>query len=630
MKTIAKKKIWKYLVWLGSFLIAAGVTAGLVSENWGLIPLVLIITGTVVIGLWLIWQNQQNNWWARRSTQASTNALFATLAVLAILGLVNFLGTRYNWRTDLTETKLFTLSPQSRELVRSLETPVKVWVFDANQNPLDRDLLEDYRRQNPKFKFEYVDPRGRPGLTRKFGVKEDGEVYLESGDKRQLVQVVSQQEPLSEIKVTNSLQQVTNLGSAKVYFLQGHGEHPISGNEEGISQAIKALSDRTYTTLPLNLAENKGVPQDATVVALVGPKRALFESEVNALRQFLNRGGNLLIAIDPSIDPKLNSLFAEWGIRLDNRLVVDVSGSVGLGPATPLVREYGKHPITKDFGNGISFYPLARAIDITPVAGVEATPLLLTKPYPDSWAESDLESEDLKFNPESDRKGPLTLGVALRKKLAATPPTQPNSIPTPTASPTPTTQASPAATTKATSKPTSSPTTQAKANPSPSAKPTATASPTPTTQASAKPTATASPTPTTQASPTPTATASPTPTTQASPTPTATASPTTQAQGSSPPPTSPTATESRMVVIGNSGFIVNNLFEQQLNKDVFLNSVTWLSQQDRQPLSISPKEVRNRRINLTSAQANLLEISSLFVLPLIGLLAAGLLWWIRR
>ncbi|MUG99652.1 ABC transporter [Scytonema sp. UIC 10036] len=600
MKTIAKKKIWKYLVWLGPFLLTAGVTVGLVSENWGLLPLVLIIAGTIVIGLWLIWQNQQNNWWGRRSTQASTNALFATLAVLAILGLVNFLGTRYNWRTDLTETKLFTLSPQSRELVRSLETPVKVWVFDANQNPLDRDLLEDYRRQSPKFKFEYVDPRNRPGLTRKFGVKEDGEVYLESGDKRQLVQVVSPQEPLSEIKVTNSLQQVINLNSAKVYFLQGHGEHQISGNEEGLSQAIKALSDKAYTTVPLNLAEKSSVPQDATVVVIAGPKRALFESEVNALRQFLNRGGNLLLMIDPSIDPKLNSLFAEWGIKLDNRLAVDVSGSVGLGPAAPLVREYGKHPITKDFGNGISFYPLSRPIDTVPVAGVEATPLLLTKPYPDSWGESDLESEDLKFNPESDRKGPLTLGVALRRKLTATPPTQPSPISTPTASPTPATQASPAATTKPTSGPTPSPTTQAKASPTPGPKPT--------------PTATASPTPATPASPTPTATASPTPATQTSPTPT----------------TSPTATESRMVVIGNSGFAVNNLFEQQLNKDVFLNSVTWLSQQDSQPLSISPKEIRNRRINLTTAQANLLEISSLFVLPLIGLLAAALLWWVRR
>jgi ABC-type uncharacterized transport system involved in gliding motility auxiliary subunit len=599
MKTIAKKKVWKYSIWLGLFLMTAGVTAGLVSENWGLLPLVFIIAGAVVIGGWLIWQNQQNNWWGRRSTQTSTNALFATLAFLAILGLINFLGTRYNWRTDLTETKLFTLSPQSRELVRSLETPVKVWVFDANQTPLDRDLLENYRRQNPKFNFEYVDPRGRPGLTRKFGVKEDGEVYLESGEKRQLVQVVSQQEPLSEIKVTNSLQQMTNLSSAKVYFLQGHGEHQISGSEEGISQAIKALSDRTYTTLPLNLAEKSSVPQDANVVVIAGPKRALFESEVNALRQFLNRGGNLLLMIDPSIDPKLNSLFAEWGIKLDNRLVVDVSGSVGLGPAAPLVREYGKHPISKDFGNGISFYPLARPIDIVPVPGVQATPLLITKPYPDSWAESDLESENLKFNPESDRKGPLTLGVALTRKLTATSPTQTNPSPTPTASLKPTTQASP----------------------------------TP----GSKPTPTASPKPTTQATSTPTATASPKPTTQATSTPTATASPTTQAQGNPSsvptPPTpnaSPTATESRMVVIGNSGFAVNNLFEQQLNKDVFLNSVTWLSQQDRQPLSISPKEVKNRRINLTTAQANLLEISSLFVLPLIGLLAAGLLWWVRR
>ncbi|WP_460206892.1 Gldg family protein [Scytonema sp. NUACC21] len=592
MKTIAKKKLWKYLVWLGPFLIAAGLTAGFVAENWGPIPLVLIITGTVIIGLWLVWQSQQNNWWGRRSTQASTNALFATLAVLAILGLVNFLGTRYNFRADLTETQLFTLSPQSRELVRSLEVPVKVWVFNVNQDPQDRDLLENYRRQSPKFKFEYVDPRARPGLTRKFGVKEDGEVYLESGDKRQLVQVVAPQEPLSELKLTNSLQQITNFNSAKVYFLQGHGEHQLSGNEEGISQAIKSLGDRSYTTSPLNLAEKSSVPQDATIIVIAGPKRGLFESEVNALRQYLNRGGNLLLMIDPSIDPKLNSLFAEWGIKLDNRLAVDVSGSVGLGPAAPLVREYGKHPITKDFGNGISFYPLARPIDTVPVAGVEVSPLLITKPYPDSWAESDLESEDLKFNPESDRKGPLTLGVALRRKLTAAPQIQPNPTPTPTASPTPATKASPT--------------------------PTPTASPTPGTQVSStpnvKPTPTNSPTTQAKITPTPTPTATPSPTTQASPTPSLTPSP----------------TESRMVVIGNSAFAVNNLFEQQLNKDVFLNSVTWLSQQDRQPLSISPKEASNRRINLTTAQANLLEISSLFVLPLIGLLAAALLWWIRR
>ncbi|WP_026082773.1 GldG family protein [Mastigocladopsis repens] len=586
MKTIAKRNPWKFLFWFGPFLVAAGLTSGLVSNNWGLIPLTLIILGTVIIGLWLVWQNQQNHWWGQRSTQAGTNALVATLAVLAILGFINFLGTRYHTRVDLTETKLFTLAPQSRELVRSLQVPTKVWVFDVNQDPVDRDLLENYRRQSSKFNFEYVDPQGRPGLARKFGVKDYGEVYLESGDRRQLVQVVGRTERLSEVRLTNRLQQIISLSTAKVYFLQGHGEHQLSGGEGAISQAVQALNDKNYTTSALNLAEKSSVPQDAAVVIVAGPKRSLFESEIKALRDYLNRGGNLLLMIDPNTDPKLESLLAEWGVKLENRLAVDVSGNVGLGPAAPLVTQYGKHPITKDFGNGISFYPLARPIDTTPVTGIEATPLLLTKPYPNSWAESDQESENLQFNPQSDRKGPLTLGVALTRKPSAQSETKSNPTPTPTAA-----------------------TTQTPASPTPNAKPTATPT-APKTESKASPTPTAKPT----ATPTTAGTTE----TKASPTPTA-----------SPTPSTPSA-ESRMIVLGNSDFAINGLFDKQLNGDVFLNSVTWLSQQDRQPLSISPKEAKDRRINLSAAQANLLELSSLLILPLIGLVAAAILWWLRR
>ncbi len=542
MKIVAKKKLWKYLFWLGPFLITVGLTVGLVSEQWTLIPLAFLITGIAISGLWIIWQSYQTNWWKRRSTQAGTNALVATLAVLAILGLINFLGTRYHLRADLTETQLFTLAPQSRELVRVLPQLVKVWVFDINQNPQDRELLENYQRQSSKFKFEYIDPQTRPGIAEKFGVKDYGEVYLESGDKRQLVQTVNQNERLSEVRLTSRLQQLTNSTTVKVYLLQGHGEHQLSAGKSSISQAVQGLGDKNYTTAPLNLAETSKVPQDAAVVIVAGPKRELFEGEVKALQEYLNRGGNLLLMIDPNTDPKLDSLLQEWGVRLDNRLAVDVSGEsvVGLGPAAPLVTEYGQHPITKDFGNGNSFYPVARPLEITSVPGVEATPLLRTKPYPSSWAESDLQSEKLEFNADKDLKGPLTLGVALTRKLPV------KSTSTPQASPTP------------------SPTTQAKASPSP------------------------------------------------------------------PTPSSQTATESRLVVLGNSNFATDGLFQKQLNGDVFLNSVTWLNQQDQQPLSIRPKEPKNRRITITTTQGNLLILSSLLVLPLIGFAAAVIIWWKRR
>jgi ABC-type uncharacterized transport system involved in gliding motility auxiliary subunit len=539
MKTIAKKKknYWQYVFWLGPFLVLMGLSASIVSGTWGLIPLGLLISGIVLCILWLLFQAYASRWWGRRSTQAGANALMATLAVLVILGLVNFLATRYSTRVDYTETGLYTLAPESRQLVNNLSEPIKVWVFDRNQNPQDRELLENYRRQGSQFSYEYVDPQARPGLAQQFGVKQFGDVYIEAGKQRRLVQTVNEQERLSEVQLTNKVQQIASDRTTKVYFLQGHGETPIAGEQQaGLSQAIGALADKNFTTEPLNLAQQPTVPKDAAVVVVAGPKRVLFDREEKALSEYLNQGGSLLLMLDPNTNPGLDSLLKNWGITLDKRLIVDPQGAaVGLGPAVPLVTSYGQHPITKDFGNGISFYRGARPIESQAVVGVRATPILVTSPQ--SWAESDLENKDLQFNPQSDRQGPLTLGIALSRRVEAKSESQQP---------------------------------EAKSSPNPSASPT-------------------------------------------------------PAEKSEPKPD-----EARLVVVGNSEFATNGLFEQQLNGDVFLNSVSWLSNQNQQLLSIRPKEAKNRRINLTQQQVTILWWTPLIFVPLIGFSASVLLWWLRR
>jgi ABC-type uncharacterized transport system involved in gliding motility auxiliary subunit len=551
-----KNKLWKLVFWLGPFFLAAGLTVGLISEKWRIIPLLLIIIGLIICGLWVIVQSQQNKWWQKRSTQSGTNAFVATLSVLVILGLINFLGIRYHLRLDLTDSQLFTLSPQSRELVSNLPETMKVWLFSKEQNIQDRELLDNYHRQSNKFKFEYVDPQLKPGIAEKFGVKDYGEVYLEFQNKRQVVQIISENERLSEVKLTARLQQITSSKTAKIYFLQGHGEHPLSASKGAISQAIQGLIDKNFITSGLNLAEQPQVPDDAAVIVVAGPQKELLIGEVTALQNYLNRGGNLLLMIDPNTNPKIDTILKDWGVRLDNRLAIDTSGAnLQLGPAAILVTEYGQHPITKDFGKNISVYPLTRPLEIDSVSGIESMALLKTKPYPSSWAESDQKSEKLEFNEGKDLKGPLTLGVALTRKLSNQ--TSPTPIPT------------------------------------------------------------NSPTPIPTNSPTPIPTNSPTPIPTNSPTPIPTNSPA-------------KAKESRLVVFGNSNFAVDGLFGQQLNGDVFLNSVSWLSQQDQQLLSIRPKEPKNRRIIISTFQANLLTISALFLLPLIGLVTGFIIWWKRR
>ena len=88
--------------------------------------------------------------------------------------------------------------------------------------------------------------------------------------------------------------------------------------------------------------------------------------------------------------------------------------------------------------------------------------------------------------------------------------------------------------------------------------------------------------------------------------------------------------QARLVVIGNATFAADSFFDQQLNGDVFLNSVTWLSNLDDTILSIRPKEITNRRIVMTVSQQVLVIVLALLIFPLTGLIGAGITWFRRR
>ncbi|WP_449416552.1 GldG family protein [Phormidium nigroviride] len=601
------KKNWKYTFLLGPALIIAGITAGFIAGSWQPIPLGIIIAGLVIIGLWLLYAAYQQNFWGRRSTQVSSNAIAATLSILLILALINFLAARYATRLDVTESQQFTLAPQTQQVLRNLPQPVKLWVFDPTQNPRVREFLENYQKESRgKFTFEFVDPLTEPGKAQEYAINGLGEYQLESGSKRLLIQkgVVVGFNPSqipTEAKLTNGLEEILSTRSPKVYFLQGNGERAIQEGQGGLFEAEKSLKDKNYTTAVINLKESINVPQDADAVIVAGPQKAFSEEEVKALTAYLDRGGSLMLMLDltpNNASTGLDSLLKDWGVTLDKSLAIDPSGEgqrYGLGATVPLVKRYGDHPITQSFGAGTSFYPLARPLETTTVTGIEQKPLVWTSD--ESWAESDLSNSRLEFDPKSDRQGPLLLGVALTRSAATT--TQATPTPSPTSSPT--------------TSPTSSPTT------SPEASPTTSPTSSPTTSPEASPTS--SPTSSPTASPTNSPTTSP----EASPT----SSPTTSSPSPSPSPSPSSAKESRMVVLGNSQFATNGWFEQQLNGDVFINSVSWLSKPDQKILSISPKKVTNRRINMSLVQAAGLVIAWL-VWPLIGLAIAAFLWWRRR
>ncbi|OLP17173.1 hypothetical protein BST81_17645 [Leptolyngbya sp. 'hensonii'] len=554
MKLLLKyRKYLTVLFWLGPCLLVMGGSAGLVAGSWGAIPIGLMLGGGTIVTLWLVLQTMASpQFWGRRSTLAGTNAIVATLALLVILGLVNSLAVRFPMRVDLTESKVFTLAPQSIQVLQRLKRPVKVVVFGSEPDPRVRALLEEYDRQDRanRFSFTFVNPQAQPQMAAEFELNEQANegVYLQSGARKQFVQSL-RMEPLSEGRLTNQMEQIATDTTTKVYFLQGHGEAQPQPGQGGYSQAAALLAEKNLTVELLNLAQQPQVPREAAVVVVAGPSQPLQTGEVKALEAYLDRGGSLLLLLDPKANVKLDPLLKTWGVILDDRLAVNASRqqAAGFGPAASVINQYGDHPITKAFRNSFSIYPFARPLELTPVPEVQQIPLLITGEQ--TWAESDLKNPKLELNPQAgDRPGPLLLGVALSRPASVL-------VPSP----------------------------QQTATPAPTPRPGSTPVP-----AGALPwnvTADRGPT---------------------------------------------QAPEARIVVIGNSSFAADGLFGQYVNGDLFLNAVSWLSKRDDPVLSISPKDVKNRRIVLTWGQTSLLYLLVLGVLPLLGFSTAAIVWWQRR
>ena len=89
-----------------------------------------------------------------------------------------------------------------------------------------------------------------------------------------------------------------------------------------------------------------------------------------------------------------------------------------------------------------------------------------------------------------------------------------------------------------------------------------------------------------------------------------------------------TRDKTRVVAFGTSLLAANEYIRLQGNRDFFLNTVSWLAEQEDQ-ISIRPKDAKQTPVFLSSQQETFVRVMSLVVVP--GLfLAAGIVAVVRR
>jgi ABC-type uncharacterized transport system involved in gliding motility auxiliary subunit len=353
-----------------------------------------------------------------RSTKYGTNMVVYSALFIALLVGVNWLGVRYNKRYDLTESGVFTLSPQAQSVLASVQQDVELQAFlEGGHDPEIESLLESFSYASPRVKTTLIDPDKQPELTEKYGVRAYRTVRVAYGD-----QATTVSQP-SEETITNALIKVTKQTKQTACFVEGEGEPDIDDQQSarGFALAKEALVNENYEVKKLLLVQEGKVPEDCTILVVAAPERPLLQQQVDAVSAFLKKGGKAVFMLPPREGDALAPLLAEFGVKLGNDAVVDQVVRLFQGPQlglNPIVSTYGAHPITKDLKERTVF-PLTRS-----VSEGEAKPGLtvvsIAKTSSSSWAETDLTSlfdKQTARLEESDVKGPVSIAVAVTADL---------------------------------------------------------------------------------------------------------------------------------------------------------------------------------------------------------------------
>jgi ABC-type uncharacterized transport system involved in gliding motility auxiliary subunit len=375
-------------------------------------------------------------WVKARQTKYAAYAGTYALVVLAVLVALNFLANRYDKSYDSTSNKQFSLSDQTKKIVKGLKTDTQLTFFGSQQEFQGaRDVLDRYASLSPKVHAAYVDPERKPQQAKAAGFRSDAQVIADNGARRESAK------SLSEEEITGAILRSTKSAERNVCMLSAAGEHSIDDSDAGGYSIFKQLLERdnykvrTETLKPAAVNPAKPlaigqapeqvtveVPRDCTILVVAGPKSDYPEPTVNAIKAYVEGGGRALFLLDtplrlgdsepPSDNEELLKLLASWGVTANKDLVLDLSGIgriFNLGPEIPFIAEYDSHPITAPLTRVPTAYPLSRSLETKSTDKTTVSKLVETRE--DSIATTAIGPHGA-VDPKKGRKGPLGLAVA--------------------------------------------------------------------------------------------------------------------------------------------------------------------------------------------------------------------------
>jgi ABC-type uncharacterized transport system involved in gliding motility auxiliary subunit len=316
-----------------------------------------------------------------------------TLLVIAVVGMVNYLATRFYHRFYLSSQTQMELSSRTLAVLSSVTNHVDVTLYydrmpdDAHPN-FYQDvlaLLNEYRAANKNISIRTVDYVRDPGQAevvkakyrQYFGSQSDkdlvifdsaGRVKVFPGDllirykseltgshpradNSQTPELEFERKPVAfngQQAFTSILLALANPQPLKAYFLFGQGERSLSGSDNvGYQKFAEVLGQNYVSVTNFDWGGSTPIPMDCNLLIIAGPTTPFDQSQLQQIAAYLREGGRLLVLFNYAArgPTGLEGILQSWGVGVMDDIVQDFKQSTTSGGYDMIVDQFRNHPV---------------------------------------------------------------------------------------------------------------------------------------------------------------------------------------------------------------------------------------------------------------------------------------------
>jgi hypothetical protein len=202
----------------------------------------------------------------------------------------------------------------TRKIVRNLDKPIEVAIFFPSGNDVREQVDEyfkDLGKESGQLTVSHYDFDINPVKAKELGVSTNGIlVFVRGGRHEQLGLQTNMEQARNALRTLDKEVQQRLMMVVKptktVMITQGHGERSWEATTDtekrpGIKTLRDMLIDQSYDVRYIGAGDGLGqeIPKDAGVVMVIGPQKPFLPEESAALNRYIERGGRVLIALDP-------------------------------------------------------------------------------------------------------------------------------------------------------------------------------------------------------------------------------------------------------------------------------------------------------------------------------------------